>query len=91
MPKNPERYCQGGDVEGTKKIVVTHGESIDVSAASFDPGYPIENSLTDGEVDFKMSDVIRGYSDSGANIGERVDMTYKHTAKAKPEDDNEEY
>jgi len=66
MPKNPERAARGGDVEGTKRIDVTMGEALDVAAASFDPGYPIDGSLPDTTT----ADLIRGYSDSGRSIGE---------------------
>lgn len=70
MPKNPTRDAQGGDVEGTKKTVVTQGEPIDVAAASFDPGYSLETTLNNGSVNIDKANLMRGYCTYGNVIGE---------------------
>jgi hypothetical protein len=70
MPSNPERASRGGDVEGTKKILVTQGEPIEVAAASYDPGYPLDNTLSDADTKIAKSDLLRGYASYGKAIGE---------------------
>lgn len=69
MPKNPSRTSQGGDVEGMTRIDVTMGEAIEVASASFDPGYPIENSAKLLGKKLK-ADLLRGYCDYGRAVGE---------------------
>lgn len=76
MPRNPGRRGQGGDVEGTEKIDTFGGvpvpSTIDVSAASYDPGYleedPLSATLRAGYV--TMADVKRGYCSYGESIGD---------------------
>lgn len=70
MPENPKRATQGGDVEGTKKIDVSQGEALPVAAASFDPGYSLETTLSDAETVINKSDLTRGYCDYGKAVGE---------------------
>lgn len=88
MPKNPDKDCLGGDCEGEKKIYVTNGDATSVAAASFDPGYSLENTFNTGNTTFTMADVIRGYADSGVAIGEEGIRSYKHTAKKGPDGQN---
>lgn len=61
---------QGGDVGGTTRIDVTMGDAIPVASASFDPGYSLESTLANGSVRFKPADLVRGYCDYGAEIGD---------------------
>ena len=63
---------QGGDVPGDTPIDVTMGESIPVASASFDPGYSLETSLRRSATEPYMdeADLVRGYCDYGAAIGE---------------------
>lgn len=65
---NPERATRGGDVEGTSRTDITGacGDAIEVAEASYDPGYPLENSLPDTT----MADAKRGYCTYGVSIGE---------------------
>lgn len=86
MPENPNKGFQGGDCPGTKKIVVTQGDALSVAAASYDPGYSIENTLNAGNTSFKMSDILRGYADTGVDIGEEGIVSYQHTAKKGPDE-----
>lgn len=81
MPENPNKDFQGGDCSGTKKIVVTMGEALSVAAASFDPGYSLDNTFNAGNTSFKMADIMRGYADSGVDIGEEGIQSYAHKAK----------
>lgn len=56
---------RGGDVSGETPIDVTMGEAIRVAKASFDPGYPLGESL-----DYAVpADLVRGYCDSAEAIG----------------------
>lgn len=70
MPTNPSREARGGDVEGTVKTDVTMGSPIDVSKASFDPGYPIDSSLSDANTNFNKADLMQGFCSYGKPIGE---------------------
>lgn len=73
MPFNPFRKAQGGDVEGMVKTDVSHavGEPVSVSRASYDPGYSLETTLTDGHVaKYKPADLLKGYCEYGAPTGE---------------------
>lgn len=70
MPINPNRASQGGDVEGEISIDVSQGESIKVSRASYDPGYPLDNTLSDAGTDISKADLTQGYCAYGKAIGE---------------------
>lgn len=59
---------QGGDVPGTTKTDDSQGKSVEVAAASFDPGYSLEKTLEAGYV--KKEALKRGYCDYGMCIGE---------------------
>lgn len=71
MPKNPQRESRGGDVEGTTPIDVTMGEAIPVAKASFDPGYPLDTTLSDADTKVAKSDLTQGYCSYGKSIGEK--------------------
>ena len=71
MPKNPTRSYQGGDVEGSKAIDITQGQACEVALASFEPGYPLETTLSDADTDFSKADLVRGYCSYGKAIGAR--------------------
>lgn len=77
MPTNPERATRGGDVEGETKIDVTHGEAIPVAKASFDPGYSLEETLSDAGTDFEKADLVQGFCTDGAVTGEERKKGYK--------------
>lgn len=70
MPNNPSRAAQGGDVEGTTKTDVTNalGSPLEVSRASYDPGYDLEETLEAGYV--SPADLKRGFCSYGEGIGE---------------------
>jgi len=71
MPKNLSRAAQGGDVSGTEAIAqdgALPGQSLDVSAASYDPGYSIDETLKPGYV--TKADMKRGYSSYGVGVGD---------------------
>lgn len=68
MPKNPSRRSQGGDVEGTTKTNAILGSPLDVSRASYDPGYDLEETLEAGYV--TEADLKVGYCSYGECIGE---------------------
>lgn len=70
MPSNPERASRGGDVSGTCKTDNEWGvgSPVTVAEASYDPGYPIENTLEAGYV--TMADVKCGYCSYGVGSGE---------------------
>jgi len=72
MPANPDRASQGGDVEGMKPIDLYNGqgEAIKVSAASFDPGYDIDATLSDAGIRISKADVVRGFCTYGKAVGE---------------------
>lgn len=68
MPKNPNRKAQGGDVEGTRATDTqwSVGDPVQVANASFDPGYPLANSL-----DYLYeADLVQGYCGYGRATGE---------------------
>jgi hypothetical protein len=69
MPKNPERATRGGDVSGTCKTDVDGavGSPLSVAEASFDPGYSLEETLSEGYA--SKADLKRGYSSYGKGIG----------------------
>lgn len=60
--------CQGGDAEGTCKIDVSQGETIEVAKASFDPGYSLTETLAAGHAD--KACLVRGFVNYGKGIGE---------------------
>ena len=68
MPINPSRKAQGGDVEGTTMTDSqwSIGSGVDVSKASFDPGY--DTSLS--RPDTTKADLLQGYCSYGRSIGE---------------------
>ena len=70
MPKNPSRSSQGGDVEGEVPIDVSQGMAIDVMKASFDPGYDLTTTLSDGGTIISKADLIEGFCSYGKAIGE---------------------
>ncbi len=77
MPSNPERATRGGDVEGTTKTDVVLGKPLEVAKASYDPGYPLENTLSDAGTEFNMADLKQGYCTDGAVTGEKRKSNYK--------------
>ncbi len=70
MPKNPSRSAQGGDVEGTTKTDVTNalGSPLEVSRASYEPGYDLEETLEAGYA--TEADLKRGFYSYGPGLGE---------------------
>lgn len=70
MPKNPSRSSQGGDVEGVRAIDISQGQACEVALASFDPGYPLDTTLSDGGTKIAKADLIRGFCSYGRAIGE---------------------
>lgn len=70
MPDNPNRAAQGGDVEGMKPIDVSQGEAIKVASASFDPGYPIDSTLSDAGITVSKADLVKGFCTYGKVVGE---------------------
>lgn len=69
MPNNPNRSTQGGDVSGETKTDVTMGKPIDVAAASYDPGYSLDTTLSQGYVN--KADLMTGYCEYGKAVGEK--------------------
>jgi hypothetical protein len=63
---------QGGDVDGTTKIVTTMGEPLAVASASYDPGYSLEETFEGGDKRNKMgkADLLRGFSTDDHQTGE---------------------
>jgi len=70
MPKNPERESRGGDVSGDEAIDVTMGEAVKVASASFDPGYPLANTLSDAGTKISLADLKQGFCGYGKAVGE---------------------
>ena len=72
MPINPNRKAQGGDVEGTTMTdnQWSVGKSIEVAEASFNPGYSIDATLSDGGTKVSKADLVVGYCSYGKVIGE---------------------
>lgn len=70
MPNNPDRAKRGGDVDGQTPTDVTMGKPIMVSKASYDPGYPIDNTLSDADTVISKADLSQGYCGYGKAIGE---------------------
>ena len=68
MVRNPSRRSQGGDVEGTEKTDVVLGSPIDVAAASFEPGYDLDETLDAGYV--TKADLKRGFCSYGIAVGD---------------------
>lgn len=70
MPKNPERAARGGDVEGMDRTDVDGavGSPLEVAAASFDPGYSLEETLEAGYV--TEADLKKGFCSYGVSVGE---------------------
>ena len=69
MPYNPERKSRGGDVQGETKTDAqwSVGGPIDVAEASYDPGYPLGESLQDET----MADLKQGYCSYGVQVGDK--------------------
>lgn len=69
MPKNPERSWAGGDVEGETKTDAEWGvgKPIDIAKASFEPGYSLETTLSEGYID--AADLKAGYCSYGVAVG----------------------
>jgi len=69
----PPGRPQGGDVEGERPIDMRGGQGMAcrVADASYDPGYPLDTTLSDGGVDVSKADLLRGYCTYGRVIGER--------------------
>ena len=67
MPANPERASRGGDVPGTTRTDVEGavGSPITVAEASYDPGYPLGDSL---EYE-TMADLKQGFVSYGVAVG----------------------
>lgn len=74
MPFNPNRRFQGGDVEGTTKTDVEGavGAPIEVALASYDPGYPLGDTL---EYE-TMADLKQGFASYGVAVGEARGKDY---------------
>ncbi len=72
MPINPNRKSQGGDVEGQAPTDSqwSVGNPISVSKASFDPGYPLDATLSDADIKVSKADLVQGYCTYGKVIGE---------------------
>lgn len=72
MPRNPERAARGGDVEGMDRTDVDGavGSPLEVSAASFDPGYPLEETLEAGYA--TEADLKKGFCSYGVSVGESM-------------------
>lgn len=66
---NSGRDSRGGDVPGTSRTDPDGGlgGSMEVAAASFDPGYDLDESLDYASV----ADLKRGYCTYGKGIGEK--------------------
>lgn len=71
MPNNPERASRGGDVDGTTKtdVDMSVGSPIEVSKASYDPGYDIGVTLDAGYV--SPADLKQGFASYGVGVGEK--------------------
>jgi hypothetical protein len=69
----PGGGCQGGRVPGRTRIDVTQGKALEVQTASFDPGYPLEESYEGGDErnKFTEADLIQGYRSHGRYVGEK--------------------
>lgn len=72
MIKNPNRKAQGGDVEGETINNKGYGlgEPITVAKASYDPGYSLESTLSDGGTIVSLADLKVGRCMYGKVIGE---------------------
>jgi hypothetical protein len=69
MPQNPNRETRGGDVEGETPIAVTMGEALMVAKASFDPGYDLSTTLSNGNTEVSKADLVKGYCTYGSTTG----------------------
>lgn len=74
MPFNPERRSRGGDVEGMTRTDVEGavGSPIEVSRASYDPGYELGESL---EYE-TAADLKQGYCSYGVAVGDKRGKDY---------------
>ena len=74
MPANPERASRGGDVPGTTRTDVEGavGSPITVAEASYDPGYPLGDSL---EYE-TMADLKQGFASYGVAVGSKRGTGY---------------
>ena len=68
MVYNPERKSRGGDVPGETKTDNEWGvgRPIEVAEASYEPGYPLGETLDY----YTMADVKQGYASYGVAVGE---------------------
>jgi len=66
--RNPERATRGGDVEGTDRTDAVLGKPLDVGAASYDPGYSLEETLEAGYIN--EADLKQGYCSYGVGVGD---------------------
>lgn len=68
MPSNSDR-SRGGDVSGTCKTDNEWGvgSAVTVADASYEPGYPLESTISEGYV--SMADVKAGYCSYGVGVG----------------------
>ena len=51
-------------------IAVTNGEPIEVSDDSFDPGYDLTTTLSNGTTKVTKADLVKGYCTYGSTTGE---------------------
>lgn len=72
MPNNPNRAAQGGDVEGDTKNDQERGLGLPttVAKASYDPGYSLDSTLSDGGIKISPADIKQGYCAYGKATGE---------------------
>lgn len=68
----PPGRPQGGDVDGDRPIDMFGGQGapIRVADASYDPGYPLDTTLSDAGVRVSKADLLRGFCSYGKAIGE---------------------
>ena len=69
---NPNRAAQGGDVEGDtyNNQGRGSGKPTTVAKASYDPGYSLETTLSDGGIKVAPADLKLGYCGYGKATGE---------------------
>lgn len=63
---------RGGDVSGTTRYDNFRGvgKGIEVARASFDPGYPLTETLSDAGTRVSEADLRQGYCTYGKTVGE---------------------
>lgn len=64
---------QGGDVKGVTRIDVSQGRALEVATASFEAGYPLEESFEGGDSRNRVSkaDLVQGFVSFGRLVGGR--------------------